>query len=135
MEELRLGETATLSKRFTEEDVRKFAEATGDFNPVHFDAEYARNSILGAKVVHGSLVTSLASALLGMQLPGLGTIAYELQCRFRQPVYPEDTITVCAEVVEKKEARNLVTFRLVWTNQTGLTVASGEAVVMPPRKD
>jgi acyl dehydratase len=134
IEEIVLGEKISYSRTFTEEEVQKFAEATGDFNPIHFDPEYAANSFFGARVVHGSLTTSLASAALGTRLPGLGTIAYEIHCRFRQAVYLGDTVTVTAEVIEKNESRNLVTFDCVWTNQSGIVVASGQAVVMPPRK-
>ena len=134
IEEISLGEKVAYSKTFTEEDVIKFAEATGDFNPIHFDEEYAGQTIFGARIVHGSLTISLASAALGMKLPGLGTIAYEIQCRFRQAVYLGDTVTVMAEAIEKNEARNLITFQCTWTNQTGIVVATGRAMVMPPRK-
>ncbi len=134
IEEIALGEKISYTRCFTEEDVVKFAEATGDFNPIHLDPEYAADSIFGARIVHGSLTTSLASAALGTQLPGLGTIAFDMQCRFRQAVYLGDTVTFTAEVVEKNEQRNLVTFDCIWINQTGMKVATGRVTVMPPRK-
>jgi 3-hydroxybutyryl-CoA dehydratase len=134
IDEIAIGEKASATRTISEADVLLFAELTNDRNPVHIDEEYARQSIFGTRIAHGSFTTALVSAVLGMQLPGLGTIAYESRCRFRYPVYLGDTITATVEAVEKKPAKNLVTFKCSWTNQTGIIVADGEAVVMPPRK-
>ena len=135
IDEIAMGEKASVTRTISEADVLQFADLTGDRNPVHIDEEYARQSMFGARIAHGSFTTALISGVLGMQLPGLGTIAYESRCRFRYPVYFGDTITATVEVVEKNQAKNLVKFKCSWTNQTGVVVADGEAVVMPPRKD
>ena len=135
IDEITMGEKASVTRTVTEADVLQFADLTGDRNPVHIDEEYARQSMFGARIAHGSFTTALISGVLGMQLPGLGTIAYESRCRFRYPVYFGDTITATVEAVEKNPAKNLVKFKCSWTNQTGVVVADGEAVVMPPRKD
>ena len=134
IDEIAVGEKAATTKTISEADVLLFAELTGDRNPVHVDEEYARQSVFGTRIAHGSFTTALISAVLGMQLPGLGTIAYKSRCRFRYPVYLGDTITATVEAVEKNPAKNLVKFKCSWTNQTGIVVAEGEAVVMPPRK-
>jgi 3-hydroxybutyryl-CoA dehydratase len=68
------GATASLTTTITEEDVLRFAEATGDQNPVHLDREVAAASIFGRRVAHGMLSASLISAVLGTQLPGPGTV-------------------------------------------------------------
>jgi 3-hydroxybutyryl-CoA dehydratase len=135
IDEIAMGEKASVTRTISEADVLQFADLTGDRNPVHIDEEYARQSMFGARVAHGSFTTALISGVLGMQLPGLGTIAYESRCRFRYPVYFGDTITATVEVVEKNQAKNLVKFKCSWTNQSGVVVADGEAVVIPPRKD
>ena len=134
IDEIAIGDKASITKTISEADVLLFAELTGDRNPVHIDEEYARQSIYGARIAHGSFTTALISSVLGMQLPGLGTIAYESRCRFRYPVYLGDTITATVEAIEINPVKNLVKFKCSWTNQTGIVVVDGEAVVMPPRK-
>jgi acyl dehydratase len=67
-----------------------------------------------------------------MKLPGLGTIAVEISCRFQAPVFFGDTVTATARVVEKIEKKQWVRMALSWTNQHGKSIAQGEAVVMPP---
>lgn len=133
-DELEIGEKAYFSKTITETDVYLFAGISGDLNPMHVNEEYARTTPFGARVAHGPLTMSLAAPVLGMKLPGLGTIAVELTTRFKAPVYFGDTITVVGEVVEKISKKNWVRIALTWTNQRGETVAEGSAVVSPPRK-
>jgi acyl dehydratase len=70
--------------------------------------------------------------VLGTKLPGLGTIALEITTRFRSPTFFGDTVTASAEVVEKIEEKRRVRLKLLWTNQRGETVATGEALVIPP---
>ena len=135
IDEIAIGEKASVTRTISEADILQFADLTGDRNPMHIDEEYARQSMFGMRIAHGSFTTALISGVLGMQLPGLGTIAYESRCRFRYPVYFGDTITATVEVVEKNQAKNLVKFKCSWTNQSGVVVADGEAVVIPPRKD
>lgn len=133
-EELELGERASVSKTITETDVYLFAGISGDFNPMHVNEEYARLTSFGSRVAHGPLTQSLSAPLVGMKLPGLGTIAVEFSTRFKAPVYFGDTITVTGEIVEKIQDRKWVRVALNWTNQKGKVVAEGSAVVSPPRK-
>lgn len=135
IDEIAIGDKASFTKTISESDVYQFAGITGDLNPLHVNEEYARQTIFGTRIAHGSLTASLVSTVLGTQLPGLGSIAYESHCRFRQPVHFGDTITATVEAVEKNESRNIVKFRCTWTNQSGILVADGEAVVLPPRKN
>jgi len=124
IDEIAMGEKASVTRTISEADVLQFADLTGDRNPVHIDEEYARQSMFGMRIAHGSFTTALISGVLGMQLPGLGTIAYESRCRFRYPVYFGDTITATVEAVEKNQAKNLVKFKCSWTNQSGVVVAT-----------
>lgn len=130
--DIALGDRASFSKTITETDVILFAGITGDLNPLHIDEEAARRSRFGRRVAHGALTASLISSVLGMKLPGWGTILLETKQRFLHPVYIGDTITATVEATQKIEEKNMVIFKCTWSNQDGTLVAEGEAVVMPP---
>jgi acyl dehydratase len=133
-EELKIGEEASFSKTITEADVYLFAGISGDFNPLHVNEEYAKRTPFKTRIAHGALPQSLAAPVLGMKLPGLGTVALEITCRFKAPTYFGDTITAKARVMEKIEDKRWVRMKLIWTNQREETVAEGDALVMPPKK-
>ncbi|HSW36348.1 MAG TPA: MaoC/PaaZ C-terminal domain-containing protein [Candidatus Limnocylindrales bacterium] len=133
--EISVGDSASFSKTVSETDVYLFAGITGDFNPVHVNEEFAKKTLFGKRIAHGGITTSLIAPVLGTILPGLGTIALETTCRFKAPVFPGDTITASATVLEKDETRNRVRMDLKWENQDGVIVAKGEAVVMPPKEE
>lgn len=133
-EQLQVGDAATSSKTVTETDVALFAAISGDFNPLHMDAEYAAKSRFGARVAHGPLTLALCAGLLGTRLPGLGTIAVSNHIDYRRPVFIGDTVTTRVEVAELDADSGRATMALTWTNQKGDVVADGTAVVMPPRE-
>jgi 3-hydroxybutyryl-CoA dehydratase len=133
-DELKIGEEAHFSKTITETDVYLFAGISGDFNPMHVNEEFARQTPFGTRIAHGALPQSLAAPVLGTKLPGLGTVAVEISCRFKAPTFFGDTITATARVKEKIENKRWVRMTLTWVNQRGETVAEGEAVVIPPIK-
>ncbi|MFP4085461.1 MAG: MaoC family dehydratase [Desulfobacteraceae bacterium] len=132
--ELKIGETASFSKTITETDVCLFAGISGDFNPLHMNEAYARQTSFKARVAHGALPQGLIAPVLGMKLPGLGTVLVEIVCRFKAPTFFNDTITATATVAEKMEEKWWVGMDLKWTNQHGATVAEGKAVVIPQEK-
>lgn len=133
-DDLAIGEEASFTKTITETDVYLFAGITGDFNPMHVNEEFAKLTPFKTRIAHGGLPQSLIAPVLGMKLPGLGTVAVEISCRFKAPVFFGDTITASARVIEKIEKKRWVRMALNWTNQHGTSVAVGEAVVMPPPK-
>ena len=133
-EELELGMTASFTKTITETDVYLFAGISGDFNPLHMNEEYAKTTAFGTRIAHGALPQSLIAPVLGMKLPGLGTLAVEVQCAFKAPTFFGDTITAKATVEEKQAEHKRVKLRCDFTNQHGQLVATGWAVVLPPRK-
>lgn len=98
LEDLQVGQSDTYTRTVTERDVQLFGEATGDMNPVHFDDEYARKTVFRGRVAHGALTIGFLSALLGMQLPGAGTIFQSATIAFKAPVRIGDTVTVTATV-------------------------------------
>jgi 3-hydroxybutyryl-CoA dehydratase len=132
--ELHIGDSATLTKTFLEADVFGFAKVSGDYNPAHVDVAYAKTTVFQAPIVHGFLVGSLFSAILGTQIPGLGTIYTGQTLKFTKPVYFDDTITASIQVKEIILEKNRVIFDCLAKNQRGETVLIGEATVMPPKK-
>jgi len=133
-EELEVGMTASVSKTITETDVYLFAGLSGDFNPMHVNEEFAKTTPFGTRIAHGALAQSLLAPVLGMKLPGLGTIALETTARFKAPTKFGDTITCKATVSELLPEKRWVRMEAVWTNQDGQVVATGSALAIPPRK-
>jgi 3-hydroxybutyryl-CoA dehydratase len=125
------GDSASFSKTITETDVVLFAGITGDLNPVHIDAEFAARSRFGGRVAHGMLTAAFISTVLGMRLPGSGTVCLEQTLRFRRPVMIGDTITATVEVLEVDEWRR-VRLATRCCNQHGETVLDGIATVLLP---
>jgi 3-hydroxybutyryl-CoA dehydratase len=134
IDELKVGDAAESRKTISESDVYLFAGITGDFNPLHVDAEFAKDTPFGARVAHGPLTLALCAGLLGTELPGLGTIAVSNHIDYLRPVYFGDTITVRVEVGALDRERNRATMEITWRNQDGIRVAEGRMVVMPPRE-
>jgi 3-hydroxybutyryl-CoA dehydratase len=131
-DEIKVGDRASFTKKITEEDVLKFAEITEDHNPIHTDEEYASLTAFGRRLAHGPLVAGLVAPVLGMKLPGMGTIVVSQTLKFLAPVYIGDTITVTITASEIKPLKNLVNFDCSWINQKGVTVIQGNYTVMPP---
>jgi 3-hydroxybutyryl-CoA dehydratase len=134
IDQLSVGDAVEARKTISESDVYLFAGVTGDFNPLHVDAEYAKGTPFGARVAHGPLTFSLCAGLLGTELPGLGTVAVSNQVTYEAPVFIGDTIAVRVEVAELDPERNRATMAVTWRNQDGTQVASGEMVVKPPHQ-
>lgn len=130
MRAFQVGESASLTRTITEDDVVAFACLTGDTNPLHLDEAYARTTRFGRRIAHGLLTAGLISALLGTELPGPGAIYLEQSLRFLEPVYPGDTITATVEVTAYREDKGLVTLRTECFNQQGEQVLTGEAVLL-----
>lgn len=134
MTNYQIGQSASFEKCITDEEVRKFAEISGDDNPVHLDEEYAKNSLFGRRIVHGILVSGLISKVIGTQLPGNGTIYLSQNLKFLKPVYVGETVK--AEVVIKDivtEKCRIVLETKVY-RQNAECVLTGEALVMLPEE-
>ena len=128
---LAIGDSGSFTKTITEHDVFEFADASGDFNPLHIDEEYARRSVFKARIAHGILTAGIISTVLGSVIPGLGTIFVELHIRFLKPVYFGDSVTATGtltEIINPKRVRLMV----ACVNQQGDDVAVGNAIVIPP---
>ncbi len=130
---IKLGDSASFTKTVTETDIILYAGITGDLNPAHTNAESAKASMFGQRIAHGMLSAGFISCVLGMYLPGPGTIYMGQELKFLKPVYIGDTVTATATVVERIEEKNRLKLETVVTNQNGDVVISGVATVMPPK--
>ncbi|HME53753.1 MAG TPA: MaoC family dehydratase [Candidatus Lokiarchaeia archaeon] len=133
-DEINVGDKASHSKTITETDITLFAGISGDFNPLHVNDAYAQTTQFGRRVAHGGLSFSIISGLLGMKLPGPGTMHVSQKLDFRKPVFASDTLTARAEVIEKftKKEGTLKFLRIKTDvyNQDDILVTEGEALVI-----
>ncbi|MBF0232249.1 MAG: MaoC family dehydratase [Desulfamplus sp.] len=134
IEELKVGDFEEFSKTVSESDIYLFAGVSGDMNPAHIDEQYAANTFFKGRIAHGILVGSFISTVIGMKIPGPGTIYLEQQYKFLAPVRIGDTITARVEVVEIKSEKNKVNLQTRCFNQNGVMVIDGSAVVSPPKQ-
>jgi acyl dehydratase len=126
-----VGHIATFTRQVSAEDIRRFAEATGDTNPVHTDAAYAARTRFKEPIAHGMLSAGLVSAALGTRLAPHAVVIYLSQnLRFRAPVKPGDTLTAKATVTSVDVERSRVALDTVVTNQDGTDVLTGDALVL-----
>ncbi len=126
---IEVGQTASLSKTVSATDVEAFAAVSGDSNPVHLDDEYAKRTRFGKRIAHGMLVSGVISAVIGMRLPGPGTIYLHQEMDFRRPVYIGDTVTAVIEVLQIRADKPILTLGTKCYNQHNELVIEGQAVV------
>jgi acyl dehydratase len=131
-DEIKLGDSATLVRTLSKDDISLFAVMSGDVNPTHVDEEYAQSDTFHKTIAHGMCGGALISTLLGTTLPGPGTIDLGQTLRFTRPVARGDTITVSIKAAAKDEREHRVTFECECTNQRGDAVILGAADVIAP---
>jgi phosphate acetyltransferase len=131
-DELAIGDSASLTRTLTLEQISLFAAVSGDVNPAHMDAAFAATDRFGGVIGHGLWTASLISAILGAELPGPGAIYRAQNLTFLAPVAPGDTITTTVTVREKIAGRNVVRLDCACVNQAGVTVLTGVAEVLAP---
>jgi 3-hydroxybutyryl-CoA dehydratase len=133
-EDYEIGQSAEFTKTVTEEDVMKFAEVTGDYNPIHVNAEYAKTQMFGKQVAHGALSSGLISAVLGFKLFGPGILYGGQTVRFVAPVFFGDTLTAVATVKEKFTKKDgklkFIICDTIVKNQDDVVVTSGEGTIV-----
>lgn len=124
---LSVGQKATRSITLTADHVKKFAELSGDYNPLHFDDSFASKTKFGRLVVQGGLTTGLLHALVAMDMPGPGTVFLSQNWKFTAPVFIDDSITAEATVINVHETKPVTQLKIKVTRQNGETVLEGEA--------
>ncbi|OJU56922.1 MAG: (R)-hydratase [Alphaproteobacteria bacterium 62-8] len=133
IEDLKPGMAESHSHTVTERDITLFGEISGDRNPAHFDEEYAKTTPFKTRIAHGMLSASYISTVLGMKMPGPGTIFMSLSTRFKAPVRIGDSVTATCTVREIVPEKRRVIFDCV-CKVGDLVVIDGEAMVMAPSR-
>jgi phosphotransacetylase/acyl dehydratase len=133
-DEIAIGDSASLTRVITAQDIQLFAVVSGDVNPAHLDPDYAKNDIFHGIIAHGMLGGALISSVLGTELPGLGTIYLSQDLHFSRPVAIGDVITATVTVLEKHSEHGDVLLACACHNQHGKEVISGNALVRAPRE-
>lgn len=130
--DLKIGDSASLTKTVTMDDIALFSRVSGDINPAHLDKDYAASDLFHHIVAQGMLTAGFISAVLGTRLPGPGTVYLGQDLKFRSPVSPDDVITTTVTVVELRPEKAQVVLDCICTNQAGKEVLSGKATVLAP---
>ena len=129
MTSLNIGDTATISKVATVEDILLMSEVSLDSNPAHLSEEFAKETIFGARVMHGLWSAGLISAVLGTKLPGPGTIYLSQNLKFTKPVFIGDEVTAKVEIIEDL-GNGRYKLKTTCENQNRDMVLEGEATVL-----
>jgi acyl dehydratase len=125
-----VGDSAEIKKRITAFDVEGFAGVSGDYNPIHLDEEFAKNTRFGRRIAHGMLTASLISSVIANQLPGEGSIYLGQTLQFVAPVFLDDEITARVTVKQIREDKPIVKLETTCVNQRNEIVIRGEATVL-----
>jgi len=129
-DEIHEGDTAQFEVIIDEAMVQKFADLSGDNNPLHMDAEFARQTSLKERVAHGMLGGALFSRLVGMHLPGKHALYLSQTLFFRKPIRFPTTVTVSGTVLQKIEALHTMKIATVIRDtKTSEVITDGEAMV------
>jgi len=127
--DIKMGQTAEVTHTITENDIQTFGDLSGDYNPLHFNEDWAKTTMFEGRIAHGILSASYISTAIGMYLPGPGTIYMSQSMRFLGPVRIGDTITAHVEVVSLNDEKQRVALKTTCINQDGKVVVDGEALV------
>ena len=133
IEDIEMGMTRYIRKVITDKDIEQFAEISTDYNPVHLDDEYARDTIFEGRIAHGMLTAGLVSAVIGEQLPGHGTIYMSQNLKFLAPVRPGDLVHAEVKVVDMVIDKRRVKLDCR-CEVNGKNVLVGEAIVLAPSR-
>jgi len=128
--DLKVGDEFSKSRKVTDELIRKFADLSGDYNPIHLDDEFAKTTQFGRRIAHGMLSGAFISAVLGYEFKERRVVYLSQTLRFTAPVYIGDTVTTTATVTNIRTDKKIVLLETLCTNQNGEPVVKGEAAVM-----
>lgn len=124
-----VGDKASRTRRVRPEDIARFTELTGDRNPLHYDEAAAAQSRFGGIIVQGGITSGLLNAVVAEDLPGPGSVFLHVDWSFTAPVRPGDEITAEVEVLEAREDKPITKLRTTISNQEGIVVLDGTALV------
>jgi len=133
LEDLSVGMTAVFGKTVTEADIMAFAGVSGDTNPIHLHADFAKASRFGERIAHGMLSASFISTVVGTRLPGPGSIYVSQSLNFKAPVKIGDTVTARCEIIEIVPERKRIKLKTECLCGDKV-VLDGEAVILVPTR-
>ncbi|SCX94195.1 hypothetical protein/3-hydroxybutyryl-CoA dehydratase [Nonlabens sp. Hel1_33_55] len=108
MNKIKVGDRAIDKRRFSSADVQNYADLSGDFNPIHFDEDYAKDTIFKKPIVHGPLVITLITTLFAKELPGPGSVYLSHDIKYLHPVFIDDEVTAILEVIEVTDKQHVI---------------------------
>ncbi|WP_336361520.1 MaoC family dehydratase [Haladaptatus sp. ZSTT2] len=123
-----IGDTAKRSRTIEEKDIERFSAISGDYNPLHYDAEAAANSQFGEIVVQGGITSAILNAVVAEDLPGPGTVFLSVNWNFKAPARPGDTITGCVKVTDVRDDKPITNLETTVTRDDGTVVLDGTSV-------
>ena len=124
-EQIKIGQKKEFSIKITESLVNDFAKLSGDYNPLHMDDEYAKSTKFNARVVHGMLLASFLSRMIGMYLPGKHALYLSQSLEFHNPCFLDDEITVSSIVIDKSYSTKIIKIESNIKNKTNHILLSG----------
>lgn len=128
--EINIGDSYSISREITADLIQKFAEVSGDFNPIHLDAEFAKGTRFGKPIAHGMLSGAFISAILTESMSSRSVVYLSQTLKFTAPVFIGDTVTATGTVTKIKEDKKIVWLETICSNQAGQTVVTGESAIM-----
>ena len=131
-DEIKIGDTASITKTLTKADIEKFAALTGDLDPSHLNSDYVEKYNSGHLTAQSIWSGLLTSVLLGTELPGPGTVYVSQHLDFIKTLKSGDTITLTIKVIDKIPETKIINFECICLNQEGETVMTGSASVLAP---
>lgn len=126
----KVGDSASVSRTISKQDVVKMAQLTGDYNPIHIDENYASKTAFKKCIAHGLFCEGLISALLGTTMPGEGTVIVSQSFWFRKPVFISDMITATVKISDIDYEKNKILLASTCVNQDNMVVLDGESYVL-----
>lgn len=126
---LLVGDKVSVCRAFSIDDLRQFADLSGDHNPIHIDSDYALNTPFKQNICHGILISGLISGLIGCKMPGEGTIYLAQNLQFKHPLFVNENVTASVEISAIRADKPIVTLTTQCVKDNGDVVITGEAVV------
>ena len=125
-----IGQKESFMIKITESMVQTFGTLSGDLNPLHMDAKFAESSSFKKRIVHGMLLSTFFSQLIGMHLPGKNALYFSQTLNFRSPCYIDDEIEVVGEVIEKSDSTKIITVTTSIFNKSKICLIDGVAKII-----
>ena len=124
-EEIQIGQKEEFQVQITESLVNDFAKLSGDYNPLHMDAKYAKSTQFRGRVVHGMLLATFLSRMVGMHLPGKNALYLSQSLEFRNPCFLNDEIIISSIVIDKSNSTKIIKIESTIRNKNNEILLNG----------